>query len=274
MGKKFLSRSVKTLVSQTTTDGDGDFAAGLQEVMMEETGQKVRALSDTVHLCKAIKGRVSRVTCSKQMFPVNDQLERNRNRDKFGNDLSKRLNAEHENAHSAVVPALERMEKKQEYHRSYKMEVTNKKRQHDKIKKTYANYDILAKQHSEDTVIGNEHQAGRDMEKKFLSRPVKTLVSQTTTDGDGDFAAGLQEGMMEETGQKVRAFLDTVHLGKAIKGRVSRVTCSKQMFPVNDQQEKNRNRDKFGNDLSKRLNAEHEAARKKIRDNKSKMEKK
>ncbi|KAI8493997.1 lens induction in camera-type eye [Branchiostoma belcheri] len=114
----------------------------------------------------------------------------------------------------------------------------------------------------EEAVIGDEAQAARDIGKKLVSGPVKTLVSESVTDGDSSSTTGLQEVMMEEAGQKVTALQDTVHLGKNLRGRVTRGAWSKDMFPGKNQEEKNRVRDRFGNDLSKRLNVEHTKARK------------
>ncbi|KAI8516390.1 hypothetical protein Bbelb_049710 [Branchiostoma belcheri] len=101
-----------------------------------------------------------------------------------------------------------------------------------------------------------EAPAARDIGKKLLSGPVKTLVSENVTDGDSSCTTGLQEVMMEEAGQKVTALQDTVHLGKSIRGRVTRGAWSKGMFPGKNQKT-NRVRDRFGNDLSKRLNVKH-----------------
>ncbi|KAI8516408.1 lens induction in camera-type eye [Branchiostoma belcheri] len=114
-----------------------------------------------------------------------------------------------------------------------------------------------------EAVIGDEAQAAKDIGKKLVSGPVKTLVSENVIDGHSSSTTGLQEVMMEEAGQKVTALHDTVHLGKSVRGRVTRESWSKKMFPGKNQ-EKYRVRDRFGNDLSKRLNVEHTVGRKKF----------
>ncbi|CAH1277548.1 Hypp9691 [Branchiostoma lanceolatum] len=116
----------------------------------------------------------------------------------------------------------------------------------------------------EEAVIGDEKQAARDVAKKMLSGRRKTPVGQLVEDGDSSSSKGFKEVMMEETGQKVTAFKDIVHLGKGVRNRVTTTKWSKEMFPGQDQLERNRVRDRFGNDLCKRLNTEHKLARKRF----------
>ncbi|CAH1244601.1 Hypp7341 [Branchiostoma lanceolatum] len=125
----------------------------------------------------------------------------------------------------------------------------------------------------EEAVIGDERQAAEDLAHAFLSGPNKTLVGEALEDGDSGFSGGMKKVMMEEAGQEVKVFKDIVHLAKGIRHRVTTASWSKQMFPGHDQDEKNRVRDRFGNDLSRRLNAEHRAGLLKFRTKRA-MEKK
>ncbi|KAI8517607.1 lens induction in camera-type eye [Branchiostoma belcheri] len=110
----------------------------------------------------------------------------------------------------------------------------------------------------EEAVIGDEKQAAKEIAKMFLTGPNKTPVGDTTEDGDSSFSTGMKE-VMEEAGHEVKAFKDIVHLSKSIKRKVTTGSWSKEMFPGQNQDEKDRVRNRFGDDLSKRLNAEYKA---------------
>ncbi|XP_019638426.1 PREDICTED: uncharacterized protein LOC109480633 [Branchiostoma belcheri] len=116
----------------------------------------------------------------------------------------------------------------------------------------------------EEAVIGDEKQAAKEIARKFLTGPNKTPVGDTAEDWDSSFSTGMKE-VMEEAEHEVKAFKDIVHLSKSIKRKVTTGSWSKQMFPGQNQDEKDRVRNRFGDDRSKRLNAEHKAGLKKFR---------
>jgi len=116
----------------------------------------------------------------------------------------------------------------------------------------------------EEAVIGDEKEASREAAKKMLSGPRPTPIGEVTEDGDSSSSTGIKEVMMEEAGQKVTAFKDVVHLGKNVRTRVTKAPWSKDMFPGKDKAERDLVKNRFGDDLRKRLNAEHQEARKKF----------
>ncbi|KAI8487140.1 hypothetical protein Bbelb_349380 [Branchiostoma belcheri] len=58
-------------------DGDSSFSTGMKEVM-EEAGHEVKAIKDIVHLSKGIKRKVTTGSWSKEMFPGQNQDEKDR----------------------------------------------------------------------------------------------------------------------------------------------------------------------------------------------------
>ncbi|KAI8479728.1 lens induction in camera-type eye [Branchiostoma belcheri] len=58
-------------------DGDSSFSTGMKKVM-EEAGHEVKAIKDIVHLSKGIKRKVTTGSWSKEMFPGQNQDEKDR----------------------------------------------------------------------------------------------------------------------------------------------------------------------------------------------------
>ncbi|KAI8500786.1 lens induction in camera-type eye [Branchiostoma belcheri] len=149
-------------------DADLKVLAGIMEVRLRKKTLKRTRKSRTTNRVESVNRQLAK-TCPKNVVYSNTLEGRVASAVHTSNNATGRSIALKRAAanipfspDSAVVPALERMEKKQEYHRSYKMEVTNKKRQHDMIKKTYANYDIRKEQ---------------DTYKRNLARQIQTLAA-------------------------------------------------------------------------------------------------
>ncbi|CAH1240886.1 Hypp6160 [Branchiostoma lanceolatum] len=80
-------RHIKTKVSHITTDGDAHFSRGMASIMKVKAGQTTKSLSDYVHLSRGISRQVSRTARSKGMFSGRLQVNRNRVRDRYWDDL-------------------------------------------------------------------------------------------------------------------------------------------------------------------------------------------
>ncbi|XP_019636810.1 PREDICTED: uncharacterized protein LOC109479296 [Branchiostoma belcheri] len=119
-------------------------------------------------------------------------------------------------------------------------------------------------------VIGDEAALGREMGKKLVENNIR--VSHLVHDGDGHIFKGMSEVMEEETGEPTKSLSDNIHLSRSIARAVTKATWSAHMWPGKTRAERMQVKNRFGDDLKLRLEAEHRQAREKYGKNKERME--
>jgi hypothetical protein len=104
--------------------------------------------------------------------------------------------------------------------------------------------------------MGDEREGGSQCAKKLVESNEPLLVDRVTSDADGCIAEGFIAQMKDKAGIEAEHFLDTPHLNRSLAAAISRCKFSEDMFPGNTKKEKAKVQDRFGDDLSHRVQAE------------------
>ena len=111
--------------------------------------------------------------------------------------------------------------------------------------------------------MGDEREGGSQCAKKLVECKEPLLVDRVTSDADGCLAEGFIAQMRNKAGIEPEHFLDPPHLNRSLSSAISRTQFSDNMFPGRTKKDKKKIKDRFGDDLSHRVQAEAGAILKK-----------